>query len=1114
MKANIATYVSKCLTCGRVKAEHKRSLGLLVQPAIPEWKWDNITVDFITKLPKSPQGFDWAKVGEAQLTGPELIQETTKKIVLIKQRIQAAHNRQKSYADLKRKSMEFKVEDRVMLKVSPWKGVVRFGKRGKLNPKYVGPFKVLAKVGKVTYKLELPQELSRVNHTFHVSNLKKCYADEPLELPQELSRVHHTFHVSNLKKCYVDEPLVMPLEGIHVDDRLQFVEGPVEIMEWEIKRLKQSQIPLVKSSEKLRRCKAQTVRIQRRGQGYAQGVAMERRDSFWKTWEAESKLELPRELQGIHNTFHVLNLKKCLSDESLSILLDEVQLDDKLYFIKEPAKIMDREVKRLKQSRIPIVKVRWNSHRGPEYTWERKDQMKSKEFMASSTIPAIYIQQFWDTMCFNSSTGLYSCQLDKQWFNLHKDILKDSLDITPTNDNNHFMAPPSSDTVIEYVNTLGYLSTLRNVSAMSVNALYQPWRAILSMINMCHTGKTAGYYMPRHHVLQILRKKTTHLLITSVMFTKLIIHHLKTKHNIHLRSGSLLHYSHDENVLNTLGFVGKDGREIFGMPIPDVLLTDEIKGAPYNGKYQEHVAKYQQYLDAKHGKAEEGGATESPKATKVTKPKAAKATKLASDPKPKPAPTQPSKAVPEKKQKLVQKTLDEPLPSKRSMGGLVRKIRKPISSLKLVDEPSDEDVLVEEPAYNEEEANLQRALELSLKEQAERTQGPARSVVIREPDSRRIQPLLDVQGKGKEKAVDEQAAHDLLNLQTLNNKSHVDQFIFQRRTHMPTKAFRPVESPFLDTQLALTDSETKSNDVEPKINIGDQDEGQAGPNSGIQDEGQDGPNPGVQDKDQAGSNPVDAAKSQPQLSHVVHAGPNLEPIDLEATDASTLQNPEQMDEEFTTTAYPNLEYVRHGSKGSSPGLSISMMKAARYPDFGLELLVPEKMWIEDVCTYGISAKYGISHYWFNRQKFYIDRHDSLSRRKEVRSHMPILSVVRIKAFSRYGYDYLSEIVLRRVDLQEHTIAEKDFKNLYPSDFEDLNLLLLDDTLTRILEALAYRVKEFKIKRLNLGINTRFWTQKDVTKSKEFIAAIERRIKTRRIYRNLECFVGGRVRDID
>nr|GEY21658.1 hypothetical protein [Tanacetum cinerariifolium] len=221
-----------------------------------------------------------------------------------------------------------------------------------------------------------------------------------------------------------------------------------------------------------------------------------------------------------------------------------------------------------------------------------------------------------------------------------------------------------------------------------------------------------------------------------------------------------------------------------------------------------------------------------------------------------------------------------------------------------------------------------------------------------------------------------------------------------------------------------------------------------------------------------------------------------------------------------------IDYLRHGSMGSSPALSISKMKAASYPDFGLELLVPKQIWIEDVCTYDISAK---------------------------------------------------------ANLQEHTIAEKDFKNLHPSNFEDLNLLLLqghldhllgsdkkmlstatqlnltkpgwdavgyefkhdytiiespravmfpvnnyerkimrfneiykfsDGMLTRILEALAYRVKEFKIKRLNSGMNTGFWTQKDMTRSKEFITAIERRLKTRRIYRNLKCFVGGRVRDID
>nr|GEY54843.1 hypothetical protein [Tanacetum cinerariifolium] len=141
--------------------------------------------------------------------------------------------------------------------------------------------------------------------------------------------------------------------------------------------------------------------------------------------------------------------------------------------------------------------------------------------------------------------------------------------------------------------------------------------------------------------------------------------------------------------------------------------------------------------------------------------------------------------------------------------------------------------------------------------------------------------------------------------------------------------------------------------------------------------------------------------------------------------------------------YPD---VIHLYKGSSLALSISKIKAASYLEFGLELLVSEQIWIDDVCTYDISAKYSISHWWFNRQKFYIDKHASPSRQNEVRSTMRILNVVRIKAYSRYGYDYLSEIILRRADFQEHTSAEKDFKNLHPSDFEDLNFLLLQDHL--------------------------------------------------------------------
>ncbi|GKE85493.1 hypothetical protein Tco_1559235, partial [Tanacetum coccineum] len=168
----------------------------------------------------------WVEVREGQLIGHELVQETTKKISQIKDRLKAACDRQKSYDDKRRKPLEFSVADYVLLKVSPWKGMVRFEKKGKLAPRFVRPFKIIEKVGPVAYRLDLPKELDGV---------------------------HDTLHVSNLKKCLVDPTMQVPLDEIQVDSNLNFVQEPMEILEREFKKLKRSRIAIVKVQWNLKR---------------------------------------------------------------------------------------------------------------------------------------------------------------------------------------------------------------------------------------------------------------------------------------------------------------------------------------------------------------------------------------------------------------------------------------------------------------------------------------------------------------------------------------------------------------------------------------------------------------------------------------------------------------------------------------------------------------------------------------------------------------------------------------------------------------------------------------------------------------------------------------------
>nr|GEU60990.1 hypothetical protein [Tanacetum cinerariifolium] len=932
-----------------------------------------------------------------------------------------------------------------------------------------------------------------------------------------------------------------------------------------------------------------------------------------------------------------------------------------------------------------------------------------RAFTASSIIPSIYIQQFWDTVQYDKKAGSYRCQLDKQWFVLTKETLREALQITPSNNNQAFVAPPSSDALINFVNKLGYPKLVRNVSNILTNDMFQPWRALITIINLCLTGKTSGFERPR----------------------------APSWHRFHPRLDSPLHFPNEEHVLGYLKFSAKGTkREVSGMPIPGSLITVEIQEAPYYQEYLANAAKHRRYMAGETGRDQDSPAPKPTKPARKPKlivprapPRPSVSTSVTSA---QPAPTSAPAKPQEKKRKQATETSDKPPKAKKSKYSRVGKIR----SLKSIAASKDEDVPAMEPQVAAEDTDLQKALEESMKTTYALPKVPLSPVVIREPESGKYQPLPEVPGKGKAKVTKEQVG------QKPKKKSLVDQYIFQRRVFEPTGSFGYDESPY--AVLGQSDSEEESEKFVLGANEGGQDEGQAGLDPGAQAEGQTRSDAGAQDEGQAGSNPDETSEGQAGpdpgdagdevqsiSSHVVHAGSNRKHMDLDVADVSPQPSTEQLDEGFTVTAYlktrvsqgasaiiatttdttkttttllppqaqqqstaeammmkridieerldkhgarlytleqldipqqvskaelaqdlaearkknkksrespktpprspphhppppplpmrpsralgasgpsqvpppppppsstnqenlemdadmapdeqaqssddedigsahipkvnltqdwwkpleeerpatpepawsisssdapvptnnwasslasnyspppedslfaqtgpafeiikvfqpdvihlqyqmeechklltdsvddpilknnvskplplggppgqvtiqsdfffnKDLKYLRYGSKGSRPALSISKMKAAYYPDVGLEQMVLDQFWMDEECKYDIVAMYGISHWWFQRQRFYIDRHTS-----EVQTHMRILSVVRIEVFSMYGYDYMKKIVLRRADLNEHIIAERDFKYLYPSDCEDMYLLNLQGHLNHL-----------------------------------------------------------------
>nr|GEW92735.1 hypothetical protein [Tanacetum cinerariifolium] len=383
---------------------------------------------------------------------------------------------------------------------------------------------------------------------------------------------------------------------------------------------------------------------------------------------------------------------------------------------------------------------------------------------------------------------------NEQWFDLTKDTLRDALHITPFNNNQAFTSPPSSDALINFVNELGYLKLVRNLSNVVTNDMFQPWRALTKIINLCLTGKTSGFERPR----------------------------APRKYKFHPRPDSPLHLPNEEHVLGYLKFSAKGTkREVFMMPIPG---SDPDSLAP-------KPTKTARKPKPTAPKADPRPPISKPVSFKQPEPKSA------------PAKTQ------GKKCKLTTEISDKPSKAKKSRPGLVSKTRKPFSSLRSVDKSVAEDVLANEPRADDEEADMQKALEEILKSMYDVPRGPLPPVVIRELESGKYQPLPE--------------------------KSPDDRYIFQKRTSIPIGSFRHDESSSLYAELGLIDNEEESKEVMP----------------------------GADARGQAGPNPANTEASQPMPSHVVHAGSDREHMDLDVVDVSTKPPPEQMDEGFTATAY-------------------------------------------------------------------------------------------------------------------------------------------------------------------------------------------------------------------
>ncbi|GJZ23406.1 hypothetical protein Tco_0560865 [Tanacetum coccineum] len=350
-----------------------------------------------------------------------------------------------------------------------------------------------------------------------------------------------------------------------------------------------------------------------------------------------------------------------------------------------------------------------------------------RAFTTSASVPAIYIQQFYNTLTHKAKTGAYSFLLDENRFILDANLLRKALEITLIDQAHQFVSPPSGDGIMDFVNELGYIGELHFVSRMAVNNLYQPWRAIFTNVDYAELMwkeflQAIQIFLTDKANLSIAPpkgKKTKPYVIPYCRFTKLIICHLGRTHNIHQRFASPFHLAEEDHRLGNLKFIPKGEEDgVFRMQIPKELITNIIRNTPYYNAYLEMVAKH----DRKIVTAEGGNKKSTSKANQSKKPTTAKKSNPVSTKQPRPAPS--------KKPNAAQEKPSEPSPAKQSKRGKVLKVRKGKSPLKLIDKEVHHEP---EPQGEGEEYDVERAIQMSLETFQAHGQAPIGGVAFHEP---------------------------------------------------------------------------------------------------------------------------------------------------------------------------------------------------------------------------------------------------------------------------------------------------------------------------------------------------------------------------------------------